>query len=101
MPVTVIPLPNSEYMVVGSVSVTLTGGAGTLTVPYISTIDEIEVSIAKTSPGSELYLVTKTGPPSGNTVPILVTTQPIGGTAANPSADTATSETIFFKAIGH
>jgi hypothetical protein len=100
LPYTIVNLPKKQFLIFGNVTVSLTSGAGTLTIPEVQSIDQIELSLDKNS-ATTIYYVKKTAAPTANSVSIEVLTQGVGGTAANPTLDSATSETVYFIAIAH
>jgi len=89
----------SPVIVSGSASVTLTSGAGTLTIPNVRSVAGI-ISLDTDNATSTGYtLVKATATPSGNSVPIEVIVGEIGGTAANPTLSVAASITVYYVVL--
>ena len=93
------PKGNSPIIVSGSATVTLSSGAGTLTIPNVHSVVGI-ISLDTYNASSSSYtLVKTTGAPSGNSIPIEVLVGTVGGTAANPTLSTATSITVYYVVL--
>ena len=93
------PKGNAPTIVAGSASVSLTSGAGTLTIPNVHSVVGI-ISLNTDNASSSGYtLVEPTGTPSGNSIPIEVINGLIGGTAANPTLSTAASATVYYVVL--
>jgi len=93
------PSGNSPIIVAGSATVTLTSGAGTLTIPNVRSVVGV-ISLDTYNASSSSYtLVKTTGPPSGNSIPIEVLVGTVGGTAANPTLSTASSVTVYYVVL--
>ena len=93
------PKGNAPTIVAGSASVSLSSGAGTLTIPNVHSVVGI-LSLDTENASSTAYtLVKTTGAPSGNSIPIEVLDGLVGGTAANPTLSTATSATVYYVVL--
>jgi hypothetical protein len=91
-----------EYLVVGNVTgLALTSGAGTLTVPGLAVVDSILYLEKENSSSSATNWIKATAHPTTNAIAIESLTQGVGGTAANPALDSATTITAYFAVVGH
>ena len=94
------PEGTEPILVSGSASVSLTTGAGTLTISQLTTLLDVISMDTDNASSSAFTLVKKTATPSGNSVAIEVLSGLVGGTAANLILSTATSVTVYYVAIG-